>query len=86
MCVAFEFDARLVGCTGWTEFTVPAELLEGYQLMLLDNEGGTWNGSGLTPDIEAALTTDEQSSYYDFTVETDPQINRAVTALAALVS
>ena len=40
MCVAFEFDARLVGCTGWTEFTVPAELLEGYQLMLLDNEGG----------------------------------------------
>lgn len=40
MCVAFEFDARLVGCTGWTEFTVPAELLEGYQLMLLDDEGG----------------------------------------------
>ena len=54
--------------------------------LLRDNEGGPWHGSGPTPDIAAALTTDEQSSYYDFTVETDPQINRAVTALAALVS
>ena len=39
MCVGFEFDARLVQCYGSTKFTVPAELLEGYRLMLLDEEG-----------------------------------------------
>ena len=53
--------------------------------LLLDNEGETWNGAGLTPDVEAALTADEQSSYYDFTVQTDPQISRAVNAVLALV-
>ncbi|MGM9604207.1 MAG: hypothetical protein ACI3XG_04010 [Faecousia sp.] len=40
ICVGFEFDARLVSCTGLTEFTVPAELVEGYALMLLDDQGG----------------------------------------------
>ena len=53
--------------------------------LLLDNEGATWNEVGLTPDIEAALTADEQSSYYDFTIDTDTQIRRALNAVAALV-
>ena len=53
--------------------------------LLLDNEGQSWNGTGLTPDVEAALTADEQNSYYDFTVETDPQINKAVTSVMAMV-
>ena len=53
--------------------------------LLLDNEGETWNGAGLTPDVDAALTADEQSSYYDFTVQTDQQISRAVNAVLALV-
>lgn len=53
--------------------------------LLLDNEGETWNSTGLTPDVDAALTADEQSGYYDFTVQTDPQINRAVNAVLALV-
>lgn len=53
--------------------------------LLLDNEGETWNGAGLAPDVDAALTADEQSSYYDFTVQTDPQISRAVNAVLALV-
>ena len=53
--------------------------------LLLDNEGATWNEVGLTPDIEAALTADEQSSYYVFTIDTDPQIRRALNAVAALV-
>lgn len=39
MCVGFEYDARLVQCYGSIDFTVPAELLEGYRLMLLDAEG-----------------------------------------------
>ena len=53
--------------------------------LLLDNEGETWNGAGLTPDVDAALTAAQQSSYYDFTVQTDPQISRAVNAVLALV-
>lgn len=53
--------------------------------LLLDNEGQSWNGTGLTPDVEATLTADEQNSYYDFTVETDPQINRAMTSVMAMV-
>ena len=53
--------------------------------LLLDNEGQSWNGIGLTPDVEATLTADEQNSYYDFTVETDPQINKAMTSVMAMV-
>lgn len=49
--------------------------------LLLDNEGQSWNGTGLTPDVDAALTSDEQNSYYDFTVDTDPQIQRALSAV-----
>ena len=52
--------------------------------MLLDNEGQSWNGAGLTPDVEAALSADEQNSYYRFTVDTDPQIAKAVGSAAAV--
>ena len=44
--------------------------------ILLDNEGKNWNGTGLTPDVDASLTNDEQSSYYDFTVDNDPRSPR----------
>lgn len=50
--------------------------------ILLDNEGKNWNGTGLTPDVDASLTNDEQSSYYDFTVDNDPQIAKAVNAIS----
>ena len=50
--------------------------------ILLDNEGKNWNGTGLTPDVDASLTNDEQSSYYDFTVDNDPQITKAINALS----
>ena len=40
MCIGFEFDARLVYATGYTRFTVPAQLLEGSRLMLVDADGG----------------------------------------------
>lgn len=53
--------------------------------LLLDNEGQTWNGTGLTPDMDATLTADEQNSYYDFTIDTDPQINKAMTSVMAMV-
>lgn len=50
--------------------------------ILLDNEGKNWNGTGLTPDVDASLTNAEQSSYYDFTVDNDPQITKAINAIS----
>lgn len=50
--------------------------------ILLDNEGKNWNGTGLTPDVDASLTNDEQSSYCDFTVDNDPQITKAINAIS----
>lgn len=50
--------------------------------ILLDNEGKNWNGTGLTPDVDTSLTNDEQSSYYDFTVDNDPQITKAINAIS----
>lgn len=52
--------------------------------LLLDNEDQTWNEEGLHPDIDAALSVDEQNAYYDYTLDTDPQISKAVNAATAL--
>ena len=52
--------------------------------LLLDNEDQTWNEEGLRPDIDAALSVDEQNAYYDYTLDTDPHISKAVNAATAL--
>ena len=52
--------------------------------LLLDNEDQTWNEEGLRPDIDAALSVDEQNAYNDYTLDTDPQISKAVNAATAL--
>lgn len=52
--------------------------------LLLDNEDQTWNEEGLRPDIDAALSVDEQNAYYDYTLDSDPQISKAVNAATAL--
>ena len=52
--------------------------------LLLDNEDQPWNEEGLRPDIDAALSVDEQNAYYDYTLDTDPQISKAVNAATAL--
>ena len=52
--------------------------------LLLDNEDQTWNEEGLRPAIDAALSVDEQNAYYDYTLDTDPQISKAVNAATAL--
>ncbi len=52
--------------------------------LLLENEDQTWNEEGLRPDIDAALSVDEQNAYYDYTLDTDPQISKAVNAATAL--
>lgn len=52
--------------------------------LLLDNEDQSWNGTGLTPDVDAALSVDEQNAYYDYTLDTDPQISKAVNTAMTL--
>ena len=52
--------------------------------LLLDNEDQTWNEEGRRPDIDASLSVDEQNAYYDYTLDTDPQISKAVNAATAL--
>lgn len=84
--------ATLVGTTTAGKGVVlsdPQSLSDGSAIvitlgLILDNEGQNWNGIGLTPDIESTLSADEASSYYDLTVDTDPQIVRAVSAAQAL--
>lgn len=46
---------------------------------LVCGDGSCFDGTGLTVDVERPLTADEQTAYYDYTVENDPQIQRAVS-------
>ena len=85
-------DALLVGTTTTGKGVVmsdPQSFSDGSAAVitvgiLRDNEGETWNDFGLTPDIDATLTSDELNSYYDFTTDTDPQIAKAVAAAQML--
>lgn len=85
-------DALLVGTTTIGKGVVmsdPQSFSDGSAAVitvgiLQDNEGETWNDFGLTPDVDATLTSDELNSYYDFTTDTDPQIAKAVAAAQML--
>lgn len=87
-------DALLVGTTTTGNGVVmsdPQSFSDGSAAVitvgiLQDNEGETWNDFGLTPDVDATLTSDELNSYYDFTTDTDPQIAKAVAAAQMLAS
>lgn len=56
---------------------------------LLVNDGAegfySFDGEGLMPDTEAALSSAEEQTYYDLTIETDSQIQRAVTTACSMV-
>lgn len=86
-------DVSLVGSTTAGQGVVlsePQSLSDGSAIvitvgLILDNEDQSWNGTGLAPDVEVTLSADEMNNYYDFTVDTDPQIQRAVAAVQALV-
>lgn len=79
--------ARLVGETTQGKGTIqssPQRLSDGSALVvtvakLLDGQEQSFDGVGLTVDVERPLTADEQTAYYDYTVENDPQIQRAVS-------
>ncbi len=77
--------ARLVGSVTAGKGTIqsdPKMLSDGSAIVLtvaklLTYDGSSFDGTGLVPDVDRALTTDEQGMYYDFTIENDPQILKA---------
>ena len=79
--------ARLVGTTTQGKGTIqssPQRLSDGSAVVvtvakLVCGDGSCFDGTGLTVDVERPLTADEQTTYYDYTVENDPQIQRAVS-------
>ena len=51
---------------------------------LLCGDGTSFDGTGLSVDVERALSADEANSYLDYTPTTDPQVQRAVSAAQQL--
>lgn len=84
--------AVLVGTNTLGKGTIqssPQRLSDGSALVitvakLLCGDGSSFDGVGLSVDVERAYTADEAASFYDFTPETDPQILRAVNAAQQL--
>lgn len=80
--------ARLVGTTTFGKGTIqasPQKLSDGSAVVvtvakLLTGKEQSFDGTGLTVDVEVALSSDEIQNYYDMTVDNDPQIKRAVEA------
>ena len=89
-----EFEkGRIVGARTAGKGTVqcrPVALSDGSAFsytvgLLLSKNGTSFNGTGITPDVEALLSAEEDANFYTFTVETDPQIRRAVEALDTMI-
>ena len=86
-CLRTLSGARLVGTTTQGKGTIqssPQRLSDGSAVVvtvakLISGDGTSFDGVGLTVDAERALTADEQAMYYSFTLDTDPQIQRAVS-------
>ena len=84
--------ARLVGTTTMGKGTIqnsPQRLSDGSAVSitvakLICGDGSCFDGTGLSVDVEKAYTTEEAASYYDYTPETDPQVQRAVSAAQQL--
>lgn len=84
--------ARLVGTTTMGKGTIqnsPQRLSDGSAVSvtvakLVCSDGSSFDGTGLSVDVERALSTEEAASIYDYTPETDPQVQRAVSAAQQL--
>ena len=51
---------------------------------LICGDGSCFDGTGLSVDVERALSAEETANFFDYTPETDPQIQRAVSAAQQL--
>ena len=84
--------ARLVGTTTMGKGTIqssPQRLSDGSAVSitvakLLCGDGTSFDGTGLSVDVERTLSADEANSYLDYTPTTDPQVQRAVSAAQQL--
>ena len=84
--------ARLVGTTTMGKGTIqssPQRLSDGSAVSitvakLLCGDGTSFDGTGLSVDVERALSADEANAYLDYTPTTDPQVQRAVSAAQQL--
>ena len=84
--------ACLVGTTTYGKGTIqssPQRLSDGSAVSitvakLVCGDGSCFDGTGLSVDVEKALTAEETTNFYDYTPETDPQIQRAVSAAQQL--
>ena len=84
--------ARLVGTTTMGKGTIqnsPQRLSDGSAVSitvakLICGDGSSFDGTGLSVDVERALSAEEAASVYDYTPETDPQVQRAVSAAQQL--
>lgn len=84
-CARLMAGARLAGTATAGRGTVmsdPKMLSDGSAVVittakLLTCDGSSFDGTGLTVDAERVLSSDETAMYYDFTVDNDPQIQKA---------
>ena len=67
LSVGFEYGGRLTQPTGQVEITLPAELLDGYALMLLDADGAE-------TALPHTLNGDEATFTLDFTANESPAL------------
>ena len=84
--------ARLVGTTTMGKGTIqssPQRLSDGSAVSitvakLICGDGSCFDGTGLSVDVERALSAEETTNFYGYTPEDDPQIQRAVSAAQQL--
>ena len=84
--------ARLAGTATMGKGTIqssPQRLSDGSAVSitvakLICGDGSCFDGTGLSVDVERALSAEETANFFDYTPETDPQIQRAVSAAQQL--
>lgn len=84
--------AQLIGAKTLGKGTIqaaPQKLSDGSAVVitvakLLTGQLTSFDGTGVEPDIEVLLTADEEQTYYDLTLDRDPQVQRAVELAATL--
>lgn len=78
--------AQLIGAKTMGKGTIqaaPQKLSDGSAVVitvakLLTGQFTSFDGAGIQPDIEVLLTADEEQTYYDLTLDRDPQVQRAL--------
>ena len=84
--------ARLVGSSTMGKGTIqssPQRLSDGSAVVvtvakLICGDGSCFDGTGLSVDVERALSAEETTNFYAYTPKDDPQIQRAVSAAQQL--